>query len=164
VSRAGAALAALALLAALPARGHGDDPLEDVAYLAGRWVGGEGQDLSEEIWSPRAGRSMMGMWRYVIGDAARVHELLTLTAEDGWLVLRLRHFDGKLVAREEKDQPLVLELVRRGMGTLRFEGPGAGAAGTVALTYQSIGRDRLRVTLERDGKAQAFEFRRASAR
>jgi hypothetical protein len=156
-----------ALLAAPEARPAQDppakDPLQAVAFLEGRWVSGVPGDLSEETWSPPMGRSMLGMWRYVIGENARVIELLSLTAEPAGLVLRLRHFDGKLVARETKDMPVTLRLVKEAPGEARFEGPSVGEPepGTVVLTYRKNGPDGLSVTLEKKGKVQPFEFKRA---
>jgi len=156
-----AALALCASLGVAPEPGAPPGPLAAVAFLEGHWVGGEGTDRSEEIWTPPAGRSMVGLWRYVIGGQARVVELLSLTAEEGGVVLRLRHFDAKLVARETRDKPVALKLVRSGPGEARFEGPAVGEPGDVVLSYRQAGPDGLSVTLEKRGKPQTFEFRRA---
>jgi hypothetical protein len=141
------------------------DPLQAVAFLEGRWVSGVPGDLSEETWAPPMGRSMLGMWRYVIGENARVIELLTITSEPttGAIVLRLRHFDGKLVAKETKDMPVTLQLVKEAPGEVRFEGPTVGdpEPGTLAITYRRSGPDGLSVRVDKKGKVQPFEFRRA---
>ena len=134
--------------------------IEAVRFMAGHWVGGDEGDLSEEIWSEPAGNGMLGMWRYVSGGQARVLEILTLSAEAGTLVLRLRHFDGQLVAREDKGTPVVLKLVEAGAGRAVFEGPQVGAEGNVRLTYRADGADALVSTLEKGGKPQEFRFRR----
>ena len=163
-------LGALLLVALLPAReaaaraSEAPAPvaatLGDVAFMAGHWVGGEDGDLSEEIWSTAHGDSMMGMWRYVRKDETRIYEILTLTAEGGNVVLRTRHFDPRLVAREEKDRPVALPLVAKKEGEAVFEGPEHGVPGTVRLTYRKEADGGLVSVLEKKGSRQEFRFRR----
>ena len=163
-------LPAVLLLAALVPAGldaaRGSEPpapvpatLADVAFMAGHWTGGEDGDLSEEIWSPAHGDSMMGMWRYVSKGEARIFEILTLTAEGGSVVLRIRHFDPRLVAREEKDRPVALPLVAKKEGEAVFEGPEHGVPGTVRLTYRREADGGLVSVLEKKGSRQEFRFR-----
>jgi len=144
----------------VPAAQGRPSALRDVAFMVGRWVGGEGGDLSEEVWTEPSGDTMLGMWRYVAGGSARVLEILVLRQEGDDVVLRLRHFDAQLVAREDKETPLVLRLVRRQPNEARFEGPAVGTAGTVAITYRQVGADALESTVERGGKTQRFAFTR----
>ena len=138
--------------------------LADVAFMTGHWRGSEDGDLSEEVWTSPEGDSMLGMWRYVSKGQARVFELLSLKAEDGGVVMRLRHFDPLFVAREEKTAPVVLRLVARTPGEATFEGPAVGAPGTVRLTYRREGEEGLVSVLEKGGSRQEFRFRRAPAR
>jgi len=134
--------------------------IADAGFIAGHWVGDEGGTRSEEVWTAPAGDGMIGMWRAVAGGKLRVLEFLTLAEEGGTLVLRFRHFDPRLVGREERDRPLVLPLVRRADGVLRFEGPRVdGGVGPVVLTYAARPAG-LEVTLEKDGKAIPFTFRK----
>ena len=161
----GPALPVVLLLAgALPA-GAADGPppvpatLADVSFMAGHWLGGEGGDVSEEVWAPPEGDSMMGMWRYVTKGHAGIFELLTLTAEGQNVVLRIRHFDPKLVAREEKERAVELPLVSKRPGEAVFEGTEYGGRGTVRLTYRG-GGDTLTGLLEKGGKKEEFRFRR----
>ena len=134
--------------------------LADLAWIAGHWVDDSSGDLSEEVWMEPAGESMTGMWRYVSKGRLAVQELLSIADEGGRVVLRLRHFDPKLVAREEKASPVSLPLVSWKAGEAVFEGPGQ-PSGTVRLTYRRPSPDTLAVTLEKDGGApQPFRFRR----
>jgi hypothetical protein len=74
-------------------------------------------------------------------------------------VLRLRHFDARLTAREERDRPLALPLAARGDGLLRFEGPRVdGGPGPVVITYRRE-EGGLEVSLEKAGKVERFSFR-----
>ncbi len=155
-----ASTAALAQSAPAPSRAV----LSDLSWMAGRWIDDSGGNLSEEIWSAPSGDSMMGMWRYVSGGKARIFELLTISVEPAGIVLRLRHFDPELVAREEKGTPVELSLVGWTPGEAAFEGPAVGAPGLVRLTYRSPSEDTLTSTLEKEGKKQEFSFRRARPR
>ena len=161
----GPILAVVLLLAeAMPVRAGAAPPpipatLADVAFMAGHWVGGDPGDLSEEVWSAPEGDSMVGMWRYVAKGRARIFEVLTLTTEGPNVVLRIRHFDPKLVAREEKDKAVELPLVAKGPREAVFEGLEYDAKGTVRLTYRQDG-DSLTAVLEKAGGKQEFRFRR----
>lgn len=133
--------------------------LGDVAFMAGRWVDEEKGTLSEEIWSAPGGDSMMGMWRLSVGGAVKVFEFLTMVEEEGRVTFRLRHFDRRGVAWEEKDKPLVLPLVVQGAGLAVFEGD--GKSGILRLTYRREG-EALVGRLEKAGEAPVdYRFRRA---
>ena len=133
--------------------------LAQVGWIAGHWVDDSKGALSEEVWAAPSGDSMIGMWRYVAGGKLQIFELLSITEEDGGPVFRLRHFDPRMVAREDKDKPLALKLVSARDGEAAFEGPGQ-PTGTVRLTYRRPAPDSLRVTLDKDGTSQDFRFRR----
>jgi hypothetical protein len=132
--------------------------LSDLAWMAGHWRGGEKGDLSEEVWTAPEKDSMLGMWRYVAGGKARVFELLAVVMSDSGPLLHLRHFDPKLVAREEKDKPVVLRLVRFAPGEAEWEGVGTPEA--LRITYRKDGEDGLLSILDKGGKKQEFRFRR----
>jgi hypothetical protein len=84
----------------------------DLGWLEGRWIGRRGQDIIEEHWSAPAGAAIMGMFRWLSGDKARFYELLTIEpAEDGRLLMRIKHFHPGLKGWEEKDQAVTLALV-----------------------------------------------------
>jgi hypothetical protein len=80
---------------------------------------------------------------------------------EGGGTLYLRHFDPQIVAREEKDRPLALRLVRRGEREAAFEGPAVAAyGGSVRIEYHRPSEDRLVSVLERAGKREEFRFTR----
>jgi hypothetical protein len=85
--------------------------IRSLAWLTGRWTGTHGPDEIEETWGPEAGGGMMGMFRAVTDGHPRFYELITVDAEGEGLVCRFRHFDRDLTAWEERDAPLVLDLV-----------------------------------------------------
>ncbi len=157
--------AVLVLAGALPAR-PAEAPvpvaatLADVTCMAGHWLGGEKGDVSEEVWTAPEGDSMMGMWRYVAKGRAGIFELLTLKAEGPNVVLRIRHFDPKLIAREDKERAVELPLVSKRPGEAVFEGVEYGGTGTVRLTYRRGEDSTLTGVLEKGGRTEEFRFRR----
>ena len=134
--------------------------LAKLSWLAGRWVDDSGGNLSEETWTAPSGDGILGMWRLVVGGQIKLSELLTIQAEGQTPVLRLRHFDAKLVGREERDKPLELTLAGWNEREARFEGPGSDGQG-LALTYRHPDADTLACTVERLGKKEEFTFKRA---
>jgi len=162
--RIGFAILAIVFAApALAAPEPGPTVLKDLSWLVGRWVddsGGSGS-LSEETWNAPSGDAMLGMWRQVKGWKTQVYEILAISAENGSLVLRLRHFDPALVATEDKATPYVLKNVSRDPHRLVFEGPEVGSPGTVRLTYAGDFGKPLVITLEKGGQTRNFTFQRA---
>ena len=67
--------------------------IADMAWLAGHWaVEGLG-GVADEIWSPPDGGMMLGMYRLVREQKPVFFELLSLSEEQGSLVIRLKHFN-----------------------------------------------------------------------
>jgi hypothetical protein len=163
--------AILAAVAALPARGLGagspakatlaeSTTVAAAAFMTGHWIGEIGGGLSEEIWTAPADGSMLGMWRLVIDGQVRVLELLAVSEEgDAGLTLRLRHFDRRLVAREEKDRPVELGLAQSGDGEVAFAGAGTDDT-PLRLSYRRDGSDGLVAVLEKNGRRDEFRYRR----
>jgi hypothetical protein len=134
--------------------------ISDMGWITGHWVDDSGGDLSEETWGPTSGDCVAGMWRWVVGGKAKLYELLTITAEEDGLVLRLRHFDRAGVGWEDKDHPLILRLARAKEREAAFEGP--GTKGFLRLTYRRVDADTLTCLLEKgasEKEAQVQEFR-----
>ncbi|HEY7527162.1 MAG TPA: DUF6265 family protein, partial [Candidatus Limnocylindria bacterium] len=65
---------------------------DQLAWMAGRWVGEHDADRFEEVWSdPQAGM-MLGMFRWHRDGLPRFYELLTLEPDGDRLVFRIKHF------------------------------------------------------------------------
>lgn len=156
-------MTALLVVALLQAATLGPIPgtLDDVAFMAGHWVEEDGGSLSEEVWTLPSGDSMLGMWRYLADGRVQIFEILTLKAEEGGVTLRLRHFDPKLVGREDKETPVELRLVAKKPREAVFEG--LSGAGRVRLAYTSPEEGALVGVLEKGGEPQRFAFRRRGA-
>ena len=142
------ALALLALLAAPPQLG-------DLAFVAGHWKGTEGAVSIEEVWTKPEGDAMTGMFRIVSGGKTRITEFMAFEQREAGPVLVMRHFGPGLIAREEKDAPLVwtLEKVEPNHAVFVIE-----KAGT-KLDFLRQGAS-LTITLEKtqDGKTTRSPF------
>ena len=122
--------------------------VEDMAWLAGHWVGEALGGTVEEIWSLPLAGAMMGMFRLVKDDKTVFYELMTILEEDGSLVLRLKHFNGgDLSAWEEKEETVDFPLVAVADGTFRFDG----------MSFHPDGDDRVTVYLAMHGKEGAVQ-------
>jgi hypothetical protein len=133
--------------------------LADLRWFEGHWVDRSAEHLSEEIWTAPSGDSMLGVWRYVREGRLRISEILSITAEAEGPTLRLRHFDPKLIGREEKDRPVVFRLVASKPREAVFEGRSVEGQGLVRLIYRRLSDDTLVAVLEKGGKAEEFRYR-----
>jgi hypothetical protein len=84
---------------------------DDLAWLAGRWVGEHDADRIEESWSQAYAGMMLGMFRWHRDGQPRFYELLSLEPERDRLVFRIKHFGPGLVGWEEKDAAVTLDLI-----------------------------------------------------
>lgn len=96
--------------------------LDQVAWLAGHWVGEGLGGVSEELWSPPAGGAMMGTYRLLKDGAPVFYELLLLVEENGTLILKLKHFDPDLTGWEEKADFVDFPLVAIEADAVHFDG------------------------------------------
>lgn len=71
-----------------------DPAVAALGFLQGTWRGRMEGDPVEETWSAPAGDSIIGMFRWQHGGTTTLWELLSIRAEEGKCVLRLRHFDS----------------------------------------------------------------------
>lgn len=131
--------------------------LDQVAWLAGHWVGEGLGGVSEEMWSPPAGGAMMGNYRLLKDGAPVFYEFLLLVEENGTLILKLKHFHPDLTGWEEKADFVDFPLVAIEGDTIHFDG----------LSYQRLPDGSLRIYLllrDRDSGAvreELFTLRRA---
>lgn len=89
--------------------------LRALDFMTGSWRAVEDEEFSEELWSVAHGNSMAGTFRMAgVNGALNMQEVLAIVAEPDGVYMRLRHFDAKMVSREEKDAPIVLKLEAAG--------------------------------------------------
>ena len=137
-----------------------DDPnarpkasLADLKLLVGHWRGEFMGGIAEELWLPAAAGSMLGVYRLHKADKVVLYEIMIVTAEEGSVLMRLKHFHSSLKGWEEKDQ----------METFRFIKASQNAVWLEGLTFRKQGDGSLQgflATSHRDGtvKEEAFTY------
>ena len=86
--------------------------LSDVAWIAGHWKGEAFGGITEEIWSPPLGDSMMFVFKLVVNEKVAFYEVGHIRQEGETLILRLKHFNSNLTGWEEKDKTVDFKLVK----------------------------------------------------
>lgn len=113
-----------------------DADLVQFKWLIGEWSGDGFGGQCLESWSPAAGGSMIGTFRLVKDGKLNFCEVFLLSKSDKGLVLKLKHFDDKLLGWEAKDKSVNFPLLKLEKSTAWFSG----------LTYQ----------LQQDGSLKAW--------
>lgn len=160
VQPSGAAPSATPAAAAL---GHA---LADCAFLAGAWKGSIGEDRAEEHWSAPDGASILGMFRWINADGTpSMFEVLTITEEEGSVLLRLRHFDAKLQPWASETVPTTLKLAEASAGKVVFRAVESEKK-LAAVTYHCPTPDELRILVQFPGEGREplnFTMKRVAA-
>ena len=129
----------------------------DFAWLEGHWQAEALGGNAEEIWSPPAAGTMVGMFRLIQEGEAGFYEIFTLTEEGSTVLMRLKHFHPDLKGWEEKDETVDFPLVALEEGQAFFDG----------LTYQRLGPNEIRVYLAMHTKDKVqevvFDYKRVSS-
>lgn len=95
--------------------------LKDVAWMEGHWKGEAFGGITEEIWSPPLGGSMMFSFKLVADNAVNFYELGHIVELDGTLLLQLKHFGGDLKGWEEKEDTVDFKLVKLSPNKIYFD-------------------------------------------
>lgn len=86
--------------------------LLDVSWVAGHWQGEAFGGITEEIWSPPLGESMMFVFRLMHNNKVTFYEIGHIKQVDETLLLQLKHFHGDLKGWEEKDETVDFKMVK----------------------------------------------------
>jgi len=95
--------------------------LTTISWLTGHWKGEAFDGITEEIWSPPIGNSMMFSFRLIVDDAVNFYELGHILEVDNTLILQLKHFGGDLSGWEEKNETEDFKLVKVEENRLFFD-------------------------------------------
>ena len=140
--------------------------LRGLEFMCGSWRGAEDGALSEEIWSTPHGNSMIGTFRMTAADGSlRMQEVLAIVAEPEGVHMRLRHFDARMVSREEKESPIVLKLESCGEERAVFRCV-AGSKSLATITTWRVKetlQSEIAFTAESGRETLKFEMRRLAA-
>ncbi|MFN1835662.1 DUF6265 family protein [Balneola sp. MJW-20] len=130
-----------------PQVGSPSATLDDIAWMEGHWKGEAFGGIIEEIWSPPAAGSMMCSFRLIIDGKVSFYEIVTITEENGSLMLRLKHFDDDLKGWEEKDESIDFPLVKVSPGKIYFDG----------FTFEKVSDDEIIIYVIIDNSEGSYE-------
>lgn len=125
--------------------------ISQVAWIAGHWQGEAFGGITEEIWSPPLGNSMMGVFRLISEGKVGFYEIVTITEENNSLMLRLKHFHHDLKGWEEKDETVDFPLVKIENNKAWFQG----------FTFEKINEEELNIYVmigSKNGEAREMKF------
>ena len=125
--------------------------LEDVSWIAGHWKGEAFGGVTEEIWSPPLGDSMMFVFKLVADGKVQFYEVGHIQQIGETLLLQLKHFHGSLKGWEEKDETVDFKLVEIDGNRIYFDG----------FTIEKISENEINMYVvvgEEDGTAKEVQF------
>lgn len=128
--------------------------IQQVAFIAGQWVGKLGENHIEQHWMTPVGPSMVAAYRNLAGGTKPgLYEILAIEEQDGTLKLRIKHFapGPGLASREPQGEAAEHTLVKVEGQTAVFESTGPNA---LRITFTRKSTDALDIVLDRvrDGK------------
>lgn len=125
--------------------------LEDVSWITGHWQGEAFGGITEEIWGPPLGDSMMFVFKLVSEGKVQFYEIGHIQQQGETLVLQLKHFHGSLKGWEEKDETVDFKLVQLEKNRAYFEG----------FTFEKISDDEINMYVvigHEDGTSEEAKF------
>ena len=116
----------------------GSSPKADlsvISWMEGHWKGQAFGGITEEIWGPPLGGSMMFSFKLVNEGEVNFYEIGHIREVDETLVFELKHFHGDLKGWEEKDEVQRFKLVKVDGDRVYFEG----------FTFEKIHKDEINI-------------------
>ncbi len=96
--------------------------LSQISWMAGHWKGEAFGGVTEEIWSPPLGGSMMCVFKLVTDGAVNFYEICHLREVEQSLLFEVKHFQSDLKGWEEKDEVQSFKLVKIEGNRVYFDG------------------------------------------
>ncbi|MBM1105501.1 hypothetical protein JQC67_05035 [Aurantibacter crassamenti] len=96
--------------------------LSQISWMEGHWQGEAFGGITEEIWSPPLGGSMMFSFKLVADGKVQFYELGHIRQVDESLVFELKHFNSDLKGWEEKDEVQSFKLIKIADNRFYFDG------------------------------------------
>ncbi|MFH6602766.1 DUF6265 family protein [Maribacter algicola] len=125
--------------------------LSQIAWMEGHWKGEAFGGITEEIWSPPLGDSMMFSFKLVSEGKVQFYELGHIQQVGETLLLQLKHFHGNLKGWEEKDETVDFKLVRLEGNRAYFDD----------FTFEQINADEINIYVviaQEDGSREEVKF------
>jgi hypothetical protein len=95
--------------------------VQQLQWMAGAWAGNIDGDRIEEHWSSNDGDTLMGMFRWLKGDAVYLYEFMLISKSELGVTLQIKHFRPDLVGWEEKDDAVTFYFQTLEGNTVTFD-------------------------------------------
>lgn len=124
--------------------------LQDVSWISGHWHGEAFGGITEEIWSPPLGDSMMFSFKLVSDGKVVFYELGGIRQVDDTLIFQLKHFGNDFKGWEEKDETIDAKLIKIENNRAYFD----------QFTFEKINDNEINiyVVIEEEGKTEEIKF------
>ncbi len=109
--------------------------LSEIAWMEGYWKGEAFGGITEEIWSPALGGSMMFSFKLVVDGAVQFYEIGHIRQLEETLIFELKHFHSDLKGWEEKDEVQRFKLIKVVNNRLYFDG----------FTFEKVSDDQINI-------------------
>lgn len=96
--------------------------LSEIAWMEGHWTGEAFGGITEEIWGPPLGNSMLFSFKLVVDNAVAFYELGHIRQVGETLVYELKHFGNDLKGWEEKEEVQRFKFIKREDDRFYFDG------------------------------------------
>ncbi len=128
--------------------------LEDVSWIEGHWKGEAFGGITEEIWSPPMGDSMMFVFKLVADGFVQFYEIGGIRQIGDTLIFQLKHFGNDFKGWEEKDETIDAKLVKVEKNRVYFD----------EFTFEKVNDDEINIYVvveEKDKKEEVkFNYKR----
>lgn len=124
--------------------------LAHVEWIEGHWRGEAFGGVTEEIWSPPLGDSMMFVFKLVNDNQVSFYEIGHIRQLENTLILQLKHFHGNLKGWETKDETVDFKLVKIEDDRVFFEG----------FTFEKVKEDEINIYVLIEEKEVLFNYKR----
>jgi hypothetical protein len=132
--------------------------INQLEFMAGKWVGSMEWGDMEEYWGTPMGNNMICSFRCVKDGKVVFYEFIVIEQQGDVPVMKLRHFSPGSIGWEEKDKPWEYPLVKLDGKLAVFE----SADKKTRLLYERLTNTTLKAVLEREEKGKwqvdAFEY------
>jgi hypothetical protein len=124
--------------------------LAEITWMEGHWKGEAFGGITEEIWSPPLGGSMMFSFKLVVDGSVNFYELGHIREFNETLVFELKHFAGDLKGWEEKEEVQRFKFIKTAGNRLYFDG----------FTFENVSDSEINIygLIHQDGEAEEVRF------
>lgn len=125
--------------------------LSEIAWMEGHWKGEAFDGITEEIWSPPLGGSMMFSFKLEVDGEIGFYEFGHIRQLEETLVFELKHFHGDLKGWEEKDEVQTFKFVKVDANRMHFDG----------FTFEQISDNEINIYAlieHEDGSTKEVKF------